>query len=56
MKKDWKITESAGVGAKCDHFKLGVRTRVRAHLNLEVWAECVRPKNGRNSVILEQCV
>ena len=31
-------------GAKCDHFKLGVRTRVRAHLNLDVRGACVRPK------------
>ena len=50
MKKDWKIAEkhyfikSAGAGVKCDHFKLGVRTRVRAHLNLDVRGECVRPK------------
>ena len=44
MKKDWKIAESAGAGAKCDHFKLGVRTRVRAHLNLDVRGACVRPK------------
>ena len=44
MKKDWKIDESAGAGAKCDHFKLGVRTRVRAHLNLDVRGACVRPK------------
>ena len=29
---------------KCDHFKLGVRTRVRAHLNLDVRGACVRPK------------
>ena len=31
-------------GAKCDHFKLVVRTRVRAHLNLDVRGACVRPK------------
>ena len=40
MKKDW----SAGAGAKCDLLKLGVRTRVRAHLNLDVRGACVRPK------------
>ena len=54
MKKNLKIvekhclTKSAGAGAKCDHFKLGVRTRVRAHLNLDVRGAC-DPKNGRNS-------
>ena len=42
MRKDWKIAESAGAGAKCDHFKLGVRTHVRAHLNLDVRGACVR--------------
>ena len=47
MKKDW----SAGAGAKCDLLKLCVRTRVRAHLNLDVRGACVRPKNGRNSHI-----
>ena len=48
MKKDLSIfyfTKSAGAGAKCDHFKLGVRTRVSAHLNLDVRGACVRPKN-----------
>jgi hypothetical protein len=47
MKKDWKIayfTKSAGAGGKCDHLKLGVRTRVRAHLNLDVRGACARPK------------
>ena len=44
MKKDWKIAKSAGAGAKCDHFKLDVRTCVRAHLNLDVQGACVRPK------------
>ena len=44
MKKDWKIAESAGAGAKGDHFKLGVRTRVRADLNLDVRGACVQPK------------
>ena len=34
----------AGAGAKCDHCKLGVRTRVHAHLNLDVRGACVRPK------------
>ena len=48
MKKNWKIaekscfTKSVGAGAKCDH--LGVRTRVRAHLNLDVRGAFVRPK------------
>ena len=52
MKKIWKIDEkrmesaSAGAGAKCDHFKLEVRTHVRANLNLEVRGACVRPKKG----------
>ena len=46
MKKDRKIaeicyfTKSAGGRAKCDHFKLGVRTRVRGHLNLDVRGAC----------------
>ena len=39
-----KFTKGAGAGAKCDHFKLGVHTRVRAHLNLDVRGACVRPK------------
>ena len=34
----------AGAGAKCDLFKLEVRTRVRAVLNLDVRGACVRPK------------
>ena len=34
----------AGAGAKCDPFKLEVRTRVRAVLNLDVRGACVRPK------------
>ena len=33
-----------GAGAKCDHLKLGVRTRVSAHLNLDVRGACVQPK------------
>ena len=51
LKKDKKkiaekryFTKSAGAGAKCDHLKLGVRTRVRADLNLDVRGACVRPK------------
>ena len=36
------LTEAGG--AKSDHFKLGVRTCVRAHLNLDVQGACVRPK------------
>ena len=28
----------------CDHLKLDVRTRVRAHINLDVRGACVRPK------------
>ena len=46
MKIDFKIakklyfTKSTGRGAKCDHFKLGVRL----HLNLDVRGPCVRPK------------
>ena len=42
MKKHY-FTKSAVAGEKCDHFKLGVRTRVRAHLNLDVRGACVRP-------------
>ena len=34
------------MGAKCDHLKLEVRTRVRAHLNLDVRGAWVRPKKG----------
>ena len=51
LKKDKKkiaekhyLTKSAGAGVKCDHLKLGVRTRVRADLNLDVRGACVRPK------------
>ena len=51
LKKDRKIakkkrqfTKRAGAGAKCDHFKLSVRTRVGAHLNLDMRGACVRPK------------
>jgi len=40
----WKITKGAGAGAKCDHLKLEVRTRVRAYLNLDVRGACVRPQ------------
>ena len=40
MKKDW----SAGAGAKCDLLKLGLRTRVREHINLDVRDACVQPK------------
>ena len=36
------FTKSAG--AKCDHLKLGVRTHVRAALNLDMRGACVRPK------------
>ena len=28
----------------CDHLKLDVRTRVRAHIDLDVRGACVRPK------------
>ena len=48
-KIDEKRMKSAGAGAKCDHFKLSVRTHVRAHLYLDVRGACVRPKKGRNS-------
>ena len=44
LKNVEQFTKSAGVGAKCDHLKLEVRTRVRAHLNLDVWGACVTPK------------
>ena len=43
LKKCW-FTKSAGAGAKCDHLKLEVRSRVRAHLSLDVRGACVRPK------------
>ena len=39
-----KFTKSAGAGVKCNQFKLGVRTRVRAHLNSDVRGACVGPK------------
>ena len=42
--KNFQFTKVAGAGAKCDHFKLEVRTRVRAHLNLDLRGACVRPK------------
>ena len=32
--------KSGGVGAKCDHFKVGVRIRVCVHLNLDVRGAC----------------
>ena len=44
MLKKFQFTKSAGAGAKCDHFKLEVRTRVCAHLKLDVRGACVRPK------------
>ena len=49
LKKDLKkVAEkryfTKSTGAKCDHLKLGVRTRVRADLNLDVRGACVRPK------------
>ena len=44
LKKNVDFIKSAGAGAKCDHFKLGVRTRVRAHLKLDVRGACVRPQ------------
>ena len=44
MLKKYHFTKSAGAGAMCDHLKLDVRTRVRAHLNLDVRGACVRPK------------
>ena len=44
--KKWKIVKRAGAGAKCDHHKMKVRTRVRAHRFLDVRGACVRRKNG----------
>ena len=38
------FTKTAGAGAKCDHLKLGVRTHVRADLNMDVRGACVQPK------------
>ena len=38
------FTKGAGGGVKCDHSKLGVCARVRAHLNLDVQGACVPPK------------
>ena len=39
-----KFTKGAGAGAKCDHQRIGVRTRVRANLDLDVRGACVRRK------------
>ena len=36
--------KGARAGAKCDHHKMKVRTRVRAHWNLDVRGACVRRK------------
>ena len=36
--------QGEGAGAMCDHLKLEVRTRVRAHPNLDVRGVCVQPK------------
>ena len=36
------ITKGASAGAKCDHHKMKVRARVRAHLHLDVRVACVR--------------
>ena len=44
MEKKCKLIKGAGAGAMCDHLKLDVRTRVRAHINLDVRGACVRPK------------
>ena len=46
LKNFEQLFKSAGACAKCDHLKFLVRTRVRAHLNLEVRGACVRPKKG----------
>ena len=54
MLKIWCFTKGASAGAKCDHFKLEVRTRVRAHLNLNVQGVCVRPKKGPNSHFVQR--
>ena len=39
------IYKGAGAGVKCDHQRIGVRTRVRAVLDLDVRGACVRRKN-----------
>ena len=44
MKNIENFAKSAGAGAKCDQFKLEVRTHVHAHLYLDVRGACVRPK------------
>ena len=46
LKNVEQLFKRAGAGAKCDHLKFEVCTRVRAHLNLEVRGACVRPKKG----------
>ena len=44
MKNIENFAKSASAGAKCDQFKLEVRTHVRAHLDLDVRGACLRPK------------
>ena len=38
------ISKGASAGAKCDHHKMKVHARVRAHLHLDVRGACVRRK------------
>ena len=40
------------VGAKCDHFKLEVRTHLHAHLNLDVQGACMQPKKRLQLTLL----
>ena len=44
LKKCWFTKGVRCAGVKCDHLRLEVRARVRAHLHLDVRGACVRPK------------
>ena len=41
------FTKGAGGGVKCDHSKLGVCARLRAHLNLDVRGACDPKKRSQ---------
>ena len=48
-------------GAVCDHFKINVRTRVCAVVNLGVRCACVRPEKGSQLIPctyldLDECI
>ena len=55
LKNGWKNgnlnTKSAWAGAKCDHLKLEVCTRVRALLNLDMRGAHVRPKKRLQPIL-----